>query len=332
MEWVYTAVAIWAFERISRIARQLLNGISSHADIKLYPGEVAKIKINYSHIWKPYPGSYIFIQFLNPLWGFWESHPFSCYQSPIPGEEDQLILCIKIRDGKTKDIQKLLHTKNGSHNIPVIIDGPYGQHYPVENSDNIVLFAGGIGVTAILSYALWLSRNHPNKKVCFVWVIRQYDMLFAFKDELNHLASDPNFNILIFATNESTEPPTIDDPSLVTPSHPCHTNSTVASPISATTTIFQDSKSREANGHEKTTEKAGPGVHSSSTSLVNSITYKWGRPPVEQIVQSNIEQASSSIAFMVCGPGSFNDRIRYQVTKNMHRGHGNVDLFVEAFN
>lgn len=88
MNWVYATIAIWGFDRAVRLARLVWSGLGT-AQIKLYPNDLFRMTIDYPKRWKAYPGSYVYVHVLSP-WGFWESHPFTVYQSALPENEESL--------------------------------------------------------------------------------------------------------------------------------------------------------------------------------------------------------------------------------------------------
>lgn len=297
-EWVYCACAIWVFDHVIRITRILVSGPTAKADMQIRGHEFIKFKVSYSSIWKPRPGSYAFVSFLSPFKGFWESHPFSCYQSPVPGEEDTIFFCMRILNGKTKRMAKYLANKpDGRETVPVLIEGPYGQRFPLETADSIIFICGGIGFTGAYSYACKYRELGQKKRIVFYWITRYYHNLDIFKDELDFLAHEDNVDVQIYVTDECPD-------------------------------AIQNEKSLEDSKTTKVTDLSEKSSLSSSSS--NSINY--GVPNLEQLVQTNVRESQGTTSFMVCGPPGLNDSVRKIVTQNMDQGNGRVDLYVEAFN
>ncbi|VVT55748.1 uncharacterized protein SAPINGB_P004718 [Magnusiomyces paraingens] len=295
MEWVYAAIAIWAFDRASRLARLVFNGLNAKAHLELHPQHLIKIKVDYTSFLKPHPGAYAFIHFLNPIWRCWENHPFTAYPSPIPGEEKKLVFCVRVRDGKTKQIAQYLAKNNNAKTVPVFLDGLYGHTFPLHTSESIVIITGGIGFTGGYSYACRLTNQSEKKNITFIWAIQNHENVETFKDELEYLAKN-DVSVFIYLSNE----PENAQPKVTVEKH------------------FSDSE----NGNEKD-------LSSGSTISFNTM---FTRPDLKVIIESAINEAPGSIGFLVCGPASMNDDVRQHVSKNMDKGKGRVDLYLEAFN
>ncbi|KAL1225220.1 Ferric reduction oxidase 7 [Cardamine amara subsp. amara] len=137
--------------------------------------------------------SFIFLQVRELSWLQW--HPFSVSSSPLDGNHHVAVL-IKVLGGwtaKLKDqLSKLYESENQSqllspHSYPKIttsVEGPYGHESPYHLAyENLVLVAGGIGITpffAILSDILHRKRDGKAclpSKVLVIWAIKNSDEL-----------------------------------------------------------------------------------------------------------------------------------------------------------
>lgn len=126
---------------------------------------------------------------------------FSCYPSPEIGEDDVLVLCIRVRNGKTKQLAKHLNQQLQAHQkMRIMIDGPYGHSFPLTNSHTIVLLAGGIGITAVYSYACRLL-DQGQKRIIMVWAVKDIEMLNVFDNEIKFLRQRNSIDITIYVTN-----------------------------------------------------------------------------------------------------------------------------------
>lgn len=299
--WMYPCVALWAFDRACRLGRIAFSSVTSTANLELSKNkEFVKVKIDYSFTWGPNAGNYAFLYFLLPFLKFWENHPFSCYQSPLPGEEQKLCFVMKTQNGKTKQIANYLAGKEaGRARVPVLIEGPYGHTFPVDKSDTIVLIAGGIGITATYSYAAKLKKQACKKHVVLLWVTRTHGNIEVMKDEINYLTScSDSIDVSIYVTNEEAN----------------------MSPFTEKT------KSDDSCSDEKKSDDG----NASGNELGASISY--GTPDLNGIISGYVSQAPGTIGFFVCGPPAVNDVVRSAVTANMDKGKDRVDLFVEAYN
>lgn len=202
---VYAAVAIWGFDRLLRIGRIVLSGVNAKAEGQMYPQNVMKYKIDYSNAYGVNPGAHVYVHFMK-LTSFWQSHPFSIYRSPVPGEEKKMVLAVRKRSGITNSLaNQLAKAPQGRANINILIDGPYGQRFPIANYNTMVFIAGGIGVTATYGYIDGLKRAGLSEKqrLVFVWVIRNRDDLDWFRNELDYLCRDGTIDVRIFITNQN---------------------------------------------------------------------------------------------------------------------------------
>lgn len=103
-----------------------------------------------------HPGQFIFISFrqknISP-----EFHPFSLASSP---DSSSLRLYIKILGDYTATLSNL------TENTPVTVMGPYGQLYKFfESEKNLILIAGGIGITPFISMIETEIINPKNRSV-----------------------------------------------------------------------------------------------------------------------------------------------------------------------
>lgn len=300
--WMYPCVALWVFDRAWRIFRMMLSSVTSVADIELDKSkEFVKVKIDYSYVWGASPGNYAFIYFLLPFLKFWENHPFSCFPSPVPGEEQLLCFVMKVQAGKTKQIAHYLANKQGGRaRVPVLVEGPYGHTFPIDKSDTIVLVAGGIGITAVYSYAAKLKAQGSKKHIVLLWITRTHSNIDVMRDEINHLVKGccDGIDVQLYITDEDAS----------------------ALPVDSLSDSYDEKKA--ASDSE---------LAASSESFISApVTY--GIPDLRATVAGYVAEAQGSIGFLVCGPPIVNDIMRSAVTENMDKGKGRVDLFVEAYN
>lgn len=323
MQWIWAAIAIWAFDRFLRLGRVAYNGICI-SDGKLFKsnigadgieGSVFKLSIKAPSAWTYKPGSHVYLHVFRPL-TFWQSHPFTVYHSPNPSKAGELVLCAKTHKGLTRAMacDFASHPNGYKEGFAVGLDGPYGHQHNLDHYDTVVFISGGIGVTATYSYAADMvsnglaSNNFDAEKqgvaggrpqhVIFVWVMRNESSLDWFGSEIEFLSNSGEVDVELYMT----EKPAI-----------------------------------EFAGDEK----KQPAIAGSSTSTDSDILPKTdknksysvcgGRPDIEALVSSYIRGSIGSTAIMVCGPPGLNDSARHAVTQNLGAGSGRVDYFEEAF-
>ena len=144
------------------------------------------------------PGQYVFVRLkksnLPP-----ESHPFSISSAPNDGE-NTLEVMIKKSGDYTNRLDEL--------NVGDVatLEGPYG-HFLDEDTKNsqvpMVLLAGGIGATPILSILRQQMKEPTNRHIDLVWALALEEDLMLL-DELKAMkAKNPNFNYhFIFSDEE----------------------------------------------------------------------------------------------------------------------------------
>jgi predicted ferric reductase len=120
-----------------------------------------------------------------------EEHPFSF--SSQPANNENLTVTIKNLGDWTADTGKILAGDRA------IVDGPYGKfvplHYPIE--EGIVLIAGGVGITPMLSIIRDFYQNRKDQKVILFWGVNTRsericnDEFDTFEREMKNFALVP---------------------------------------------------------------------------------------------------------------------------------------------
>ncbi|HPJ94543.1 MAG TPA: FAD/NAD-binding family oxidoreductase [Deltaproteobacteria bacterium] len=122
-----------------------------------------------------------------------EAHPFTI--SCAPGDP-LLRLTIKRAGAFTSAIPTL---KKGDR---VKCAGPYGVFCrDIENRPDIVMIAGGVGITPFLSVLRHFHNNHARNRVLLLWSNKTIDDAFA-RDELNGMTRVLQLNVLYSLSRE----------------------------------------------------------------------------------------------------------------------------------
>ncbi|KAK9349634.1 ferric reductase NAD binding domain-containing protein [Lipomyces doorenjongii] len=182
MEYFYTCVGIWGFDRLIRISRILLAGPYSKAKVTAHGDAVYDVAKPAVHC-----------------------QPFTASQSRCKTRDKHYIFVAKAQEGLTKNIHECATEQNGNHAVSVSIEGPYGDSYPIAQYETVLLVAGGIGITAIMSYALDLKLRNTQQHVRLYWMARGKDPHSWVQDQLQELTEGGLIDVHIYVTGKTEE-------------------------------------------------------------------------------------------------------------------------------
>lgn len=289
---VYPAVAVWCADRVVRIARLVIFGFPK-ARVSLLADDTIKVEIPKPSYWKTIPGGHAFIHFLKPTY-FWQSHPFTFVESPA---DTHIILYCKVKGGITHSLYQLLVRSPGQAiTMRVGVEGPYGEPTPARYADTAVFIAGGNGIPGIYSEVMDMARRMPNETknaMKLYWIIRDYKSLEWFNDELT-LLGNTNIETTIYVTK----------PDL---------SNLLTGDGSDDTSSKKESDSQDMNLESKESLQGVDLVKS----RFSHITFKKGRPSIEDIVDLEIKESNGSVAFVACGHPAMVDETRYFCSRNV---------------
>ncbi|KHC49386.1 hypothetical protein MEW_04007 [Candida albicans P60002] len=289
---VYPAVAVWCADRVVRIARLVIFGFPK-AQVSLLADDTIKVEIPKPSYWKTIPGGHAFIHFLKPTY-FWQSHPFTFVESPA---DTHIILYCKVKGGITHSLYQLLVRSPGQAiTMRVGVEGPYGEPTPARYADTAVFIAGGNGIPGIYSEVMDMARRMPNETknaMKLYWIIRDYKSLEWFNDELT-LLGNTNIETTIYVTK----------PDL---------SNLLTGDGSDDTSSKKESDSQDMNLESKESLQGVDLVKS----RFSHITFKEGRPSIEDIVDLEIKESNGSVAFVACGHPAMVDETRYFCSRNV---------------
>lgn len=173
------ALAFYAWHRIARPVLSLLNasvvtGIRGLADgiveIGLADGRARTMRHK--------AGQFAFFRFLDRTCGRGE-HPFTISSPP---SARGLTITVKAVGDYTSKLGSL------KANAKCLVDGPYGLFYPKDGDGELLLIAGGIGITPFLSMLRDFAERPRAVSVSLLWSVRSRDEAFAL-EELKELSS-----------------------------------------------------------------------------------------------------------------------------------------------
>jgi len=200
--WNYLAATsgIWFVSYIIRLfylnwsnPRSISWLIGEEAAITLLPENAVKVTIPTRVKWRP--GQYVYLRM--PGISVFENHPFtiaSLCSDDFPSEYGEqyrdMILVFRPFSGFTRKCVTAAEDNGEWHTYRAFIDGPYGgMQRELAAFDTVILFAGGSGITAIVSQLLDLIKKMRDsravtKQVHVVWALKRPETMEWFKEEL----------------------------------------------------------------------------------------------------------------------------------------------------
>lgn len=337
--WLYSSLAFYGIEYVARCARVIMSGGIQDATFTLAEEGMYRVKIpNLNRKWDVRAGTYVYIRILDRD-VFWQSHPFSIFQGADSQEDNSFNICVKAQMGATRMmLQKLIGREEKSFNKKVMIEGPYGYENYVSDYESILLFAGGVGFTAMYSYASHiLTRLQPNQYLCMIWVVKDCKSLGAFEPEIMYLSQMRDYcRVRIFVTKPG-------ELELGTVSQ--HQFSLKDSPVLEPAAGQEFSMTHEKKeGFSSASSRNNAFVEMDSNggfyddsgcplpwSKDLAIHIDYGRPNIAAEVCDFIRTANGSKAICSCGPPMFVDEIRGGIIRSIADSDARVDYFEDAF-
>ncbi|EJD06301.1 uncharacterized protein FOMMEDRAFT_138344 [Fomitiporia mediterranea MF3/22] len=373
LPYVWSACIIWGLDRFLRLVRVLriryLNskckGSHAQATIKALSSDTVAVSMRivqpscslFKFGWRPGQSAYLTVPAVTPWsWGVSiEAHPFTIASIDETverdgGEEDELEMkfIIRVRDGFTRRLHGFAVSAGGSCAVSAFVDGPYGDPPNVYFYPNVVLVAGGSGVSFTLPLLLDLVRRARKetpdtlcKKVKFVWYIRErihYESMKAEFDAIQaNLPANLEVEINVFVTGNTDDSLGVGVASLghcaekMTPGDVHHEleDSTDSSKekLELELPVAED---------EKDEKSAGSGTGNANNNKIVHLEY--GRPVIAKTLEEEVIVCEDSVAVCVSGPQTLIDDVRGALAKrsvagpmNVLRGGASVFLHVEHF-
>lgn len=141
------------------------------------------------------PGQFAFLSFPSSVVSS-ESHPFTIASSPATPHAIDFII------GKSGDWTRCLDriTKGDL----AVVDGPYGtfSHLMLEEKAPLILIAGGLGVTPMLSMLRHMDATNDRRKIILVWSNRRHGDLFSADELIRMKMNHPWLSVHLHFTDE----------------------------------------------------------------------------------------------------------------------------------
>lgn len=141
------------------------------------------------------PGQYVDVLFGEPP-RYYAGGGYSITSTPL--DNGVLHLAVKRLEEGSDSVK--LHER-GKVGDPALVMGPGGDfYYELGSASSLVLVAGGIGITPLMSIVRYVTRAEPHVRVQLLYSARTPDEL-AFRSELEAIAaSNPRFRCLFTVT------------------------------------------------------------------------------------------------------------------------------------
>ncbi|MCJ1369314.1 hypothetical protein MMC20_000524 [Loxospora ochrophaea] len=198
--YLWATTAIWFVSYCTRLfylnwtnIRRMSWLIGEEAAITILPENAVKVTIPTQVKWKP--GQYVYLRM--PGISVFENHPFtiaSLCSEDFPSEYGEqyrdMTLVFRPFGGFTRKVLKAAEERGPCQTYRAFIDGPYGgMQRELAAFDTVILFAGGSGITAIVSHLLNLIKlmrdgKAVTKQVHVVWALKRPETMEWFKEEL----------------------------------------------------------------------------------------------------------------------------------------------------
>ncbi|GEQ72421.1 hypothetical protein JCM33374_g6108 [Metschnikowia sp. JCM 33374] len=300
IQFMYATIAVWAFDRVVRLLRVFYFGFPE-AEISLFSDDTIKVEIPKPTRWTAIPGGHAYVYFMHS-YKFWQSHPFTYNESAR-----HVTFFCKVKGGVTQSLHRHLSKSPGkSTRMRVGVEGPYGESHPVKHHSDVVFVAGGNGIPGLYSEFEHLHKAADGKqKLKLKWIIREVKSFAWMYKEFSRYQGCKNAEITVFVTR-----PDLDND---TQELKCLLNS--------------DASSSEESREEKEEKTPQTDILLQLKNEFPHVSFKEGRPELKDIIEGDIEEATHSVAFIVCGTSSMVDEVRYQVVKNIDQTTKRVDFY-----
>ena len=198
--YLWATVAIWLASYIARVF--YLNWtnpwriswlIGEEASVTLLPENAVKVTVATQTRWTP--GQFVYLRM--PGISVFENHPFTIaslcseeFPSEYGEEYRDMMLVFRPFGGFTRKVLDTALAKGPEHTYRAFVDGPYGGvRRDLASFNTIVLFAGGSGITAIVSHLLDLIKKMRDgkavtKNIHVIWALKRPETMEWFREEL----------------------------------------------------------------------------------------------------------------------------------------------------
>ena len=224
--YLYATVGIWAFSYFLRLFnlnwlkpwRKSAWLVGDEAAITLMAENCIKVTVPTQMTWKP--GQYVYLRM--PSISVFENHPFTisslCSQdfpSEYGDEYRDCTLVFRPFGGFTRKVLNTAIANGPLKTYRAYLEGPYGgMQRELAAFETVTLFAGGSGITAIISQLLNLIKRMRDgkavtQKIEVIWVMKKLEAMDWFREELRicrESAPPDTVNCRFFVTGKERLP------------------------------------------------------------------------------------------------------------------------------
>jgi len=145
------------------------------------------------------PGQWVYLHLLNKDGSSWARAAFSIASAP-EASEALLEFGIKVYGDFTKRTSQLIPGDM------VALQGPFGRFVLTEGEANLVMFAGGIGISPLLSMIRSLAARNADVDVTLLYSNKTVEDI-AYREELERIKKMwPHLRVIYFLTQETSLP------------------------------------------------------------------------------------------------------------------------------
>ncbi|KAK0554897.1 ferric-chelate reductase [Tilletia horrida] len=222
---IFASIGAWALDRVVRMCNRIILSVQNRNGIKLvsasidrYSSSVVRLRVQLplSRVKVPEDPPALWnthkisagqsVRLLMPVAQWFSDHPFSVMATGLECDRENgrdvgyIDLLIRQQQGLTQQLSSHVGTtKDGkarrrgfrsTKEVSVILEGPYG-HSPqaaVCKSDGLILYAGGVGLSACLPWVQQAAVRQPQVPCAMFWMIRDEALLDVLIDQLRPVA------------------------------------------------------------------------------------------------------------------------------------------------
>ncbi|RMZ91127.1 hypothetical protein DV736_g1634, partial [Chaetothyriales sp. CBS 134916] len=233
--------------------------------------------------------------------------------------QQKLIFIVRPFGSWTKRLrEQCLKSSTGVITPHIFIEGPYGEHSPLNTYENVVFIVGGTGISGALPYLqehIKMTANDARssgadnklttltRDITFVWSTKQASMICDIAThELKPMLGRDDIHIHLHATSRED----------------------VRRSLELKNKISSEGAERDLNT-------------SASSSLGDQLGIEYYRPDIRQTILNVINDvdkaglAGGRIAILTCGPAGMADEARAAVHAALKQGKRGVEYFEETF-